>query len=673
MSGPAETVLLVDDEPTVRKLLHAGLARRGFTVTGVADVASALERFRAEHHDIVLVDAMMPGMDGFEVCHAIRALPDGDLVPIVMLTGLDDDASIARPYESGATDFYVKSPQMTLLAERLRYLLRTARMQRELARSRASLAKAQRIARIGSWEWNLAQRVVDASPESLCLLGVPGEERRVPESRFIGLFYADGADAFRYEVLAILKTGRPHRIEGSVRQADGMRSLQVEVDAERDANGATMRATGTVQDVTERRQAEERMRRLENYDGLTGFANLRLFRSRLEEAVAGVRRADQLLAVLVIGLDRFKRVNDSFGHAAGDALLREVAGRLARSVHGQHSAACTARGQDGAELARVGGDEFSVLLTQLDGRSQAAVVAQRILEALRKSFDVADTECWLTGSIGIAAFPEDGAGAEELLARAESTMRAAKAGGRDTLRFHESRRDLTGGSAMRIEIALRRALDRGDLCLHWQPIVDAIAERIVGAEVLMRSQRGERLVPPSEFIPVAEDTGLIVPMGEWALETACAQLAAWRRRRLAPIYVGVNFAASHVQKRDVQGQVRKTLDATGLAPEVLALEITETVLMDFLEPTLRGLRALRELGVKIAIDDFGTGYSSLSYLKRLPVTALKIDRSFVAGIAEDPDDAAIVSAISGLARWRSTWSPKASRRAPSAPRCGGTA
>jgi len=646
--APPDKVLLVDDEPTVRALLRAGLSRRGFEVTDVASGAELIERFRALQPDILLVDAVMPGMDGFEACRAIRALPEGGLVPIVMLTGLDDDTSIARAYDSGATDFYVKSNQMTLLAERLRYLLRTARMQQELARSRARLARAQRIARLGSWDWNLRERRVDASPETLRILGLPEGEPRVPEARFVGQFYAGTVDAFRFEVLAGRKTGRAHRLEGRVQSGGAGRPIEIEVDAERDASGAIVGVAGTVQDVTERRQAEDKLRRLESFDALTGLANRVRFRIRFEETLRGSRAGDRSLAVLAVGLDRFKRVNESYGHAAGDELLREAAARVVRSLRGHDVVAYGLHEDEGTELARLGGDEFGVLLTRLSSGDDIAVVARRLLEALRRPYRVGDNECWITASIGSAAFPQDGDGAEKLLARAEAAMRAAKAGGRDTHRAYEPRFGAPRNGTLRAESRLRRALERSELRLHWQPIVDAASGTIAGAEVLMRWERDGTLVPPAEFIPLAEETGLIVPMGEWALDAACGQLADWRRRGLPPLYVGVNVAASHVQQRDIHTQVRQVLERHRLEPHALALEITESLLMDLVEPTLRGLHRLRELGVQIAIDDFGTGYSSLSYLKRLPVGTLKIDRSFVRDIASDADDAAIVSAIVGM-------------------------
>ena len=651
MSGMPDRVLLVDDDYPTRLLVSTGLAQRGFAVVEAADGAAALERFRVDRPDIVLLDAEMPGMSGFEVCKAMRASPEGEHVPIVMLTGLDDDASITRAYEAGATDFYVKSSQMTLLAERVRYLLRTARMSAELARSRARLAKAQRIARLGTWDWDLARRTVSASAESLRILGLSEREEPVPEEVFVRRFYPDGVDAFRFEVLTSLKAARVHRFAGTVQLPGEPHPIEIEMDAERDA-GAIVRVNGTLQDVTERRRAEEQVRRLANFDSLTGLANRNLFRSRLEEALAESRRNRQRLAVLMIGLDRFKQVNDSLGQAAGDALLREAAARLNRSARSpdRGSVAPVLPDGDNSALARLGGDEFAVILFDLKERADAGRAAERVLGALREPFLIDGNECWVTASIGIAACPDDADSAEQLLVRADAAMRKAKAGGHDTYRFYEAARGPASADRLRIEADLRRAIERDELRLHWQPIVNVDSGRMSGAEVLLRWQREDRLVPPAEFIPLAEQTGIIVSMGEWVLETACRQLAAWRRDGLKPICVGVNLAASHVQQRDVQRQVRDLLIAHGLAPEVLSLEITESLLMDFAEPTLRGLAGLRELGVRIAMDDFGTGYSSLSYLKRLPVTTLKIDRSFVVDVADDADGGAIVSAITGLAR-----------------------
>jgi diguanylate cyclase (GGDEF)-like protein len=649
MNKNPDSVLLVDDDAMVRKMVKAALEQRGLQVTDVGSGQAAIDAFDARRPDIVLLDAMMPELDGFATCRRLRALPDGEHVPVIMLTGLDDDESIARAYESGATDFFIKSPQMTLLAERIRYLLRTSRMREELARSRTKLAMAQRIARLGSWEWDFASGNVTASEECFRILGLQYTEAGVPESDFLTAFYPDGVDAFRFQALAGLKTGRSHRFEGTVHTNVGQRQLDVELDAERDAASHIVRIIGTIQDITDRRNTEEHVRRLANYDSLTGLANRNLFRSRFEEAVGQARQARGRVAALVINLDRYKIVNDTLGHAAGDGVLREVASRLNRSVRSRNP---IVRGYDGENtaVARLGGDEFVVLLTELSEREDAGRVAERILEALRRPVLVEGQECWVTASIGIAVFPEDGDGGEELLAHADAAMQDAKATGRNAWRAFNSGMAMASVERLRVEGDLRKALERDELRLHWQPIVDVGTGRIAGAEALMRWHRGEKLVSPMEFIGLAEETGLIIPMAEWALDTACRQLRSWTDMGLDPIYASVNITSKHVQQRDLFKVVQRVLESAGLPPERLALEITETGLMDFVEPTLRILNALRDQGVKVAIDDFGTGYSSLSYLKRLPISMLKIDRAFVKDVIEDSDDRAIVSAICGMAR-----------------------
>lgn len=631
-----DRVLLVDDDPMVRILVRKALTRHGFDVADAGGGERGLVVFREWRPAIVLLDARMEGMDGFDTCRALRAAPGGLHVPVVMLTGLDDDASIAQAYDAGATDFYVKSPQLTLLVQRVRYLLRTSRMRDELARSRTRLARAQRIARLGSWEWDLKARTVTATTECLALLGLLGGEQAMSEAGFISVLRPDGPDAFRFEALARLKAGRPYRFECSVQVRDGTRQLAVEVDGERDETGTIARTTGVVQDVTERRETEERAQRLASFDGLTGLANRSRFRARLAEALAASSEA----AVMVIGLDRFKLVNQSIGHDAGDAVLVEAAARIE---------SCARRSAEGVSLARLGGDEFAVLLHGAGDMAAAGAVADRVRSELRRPFLVDGAEIWIAASVGAAAAPGDADTADTLLQRADAAMRSAKASGGDCFRAYEAASAARDVARLRIEPALRKALERGELRLHWQPIVHGATGRVRAAEVLMRWEREDGLVSPAEFIPLAEETGLIVPMGEWALETACRQLADWWSGGLEGLQVAINLSGAHLQRPDVRRVVHQALARSGLPTQALTLEITETVLMDFLEPTLRTLQELRESGVRIAIDDFGTGYSSLSYLRRLPVSAVKIDRSFVMDVATDPHSAAIVTAIAGLA------------------------
>ena len=647
MELPAH-VLLIDDDPVVRKLIRAALVKRGMQVTEAANGEAGLAAWRDGRAEIVLLDALMPAMDGFATCQALRTLPGATHVPVVILTSLDDDASIARAYESGATDFFVKTPQMTLLAERIRYLLRTARMREELAQSREKLATAQRIARVGSWEWELQARSMRASSACFDLLGLPETDQAVAEQGFIERFYPDGVDAFRFAVLAGLKSGQSHQLEGAVLRHDGMHALEIDVQAELDANQVIARVVGTLHDITERRAAEQKIRQLADFDGLTGLPNRNFFRASLDEAIQHAKLHAGALAVLVVNVDRFTLINETYGRVGGDVVLREVAQRLARTLKRVLPGAQV--DVDRAQLARIGADEFVALLPAPGDSTQLAAIAQEMIDALRAVIHVQGQECWLATNVGIARYPLDGDSAEILLAHASTARAAAKSAGRYTYRLYASNQAQHDVAQLQLERDLRKAVAQNDLRLHWQPIVDARSGRIVAAEALMRWQRGTELIAPSAFIPLAEDTGLIFAMGEWALQTACQQIHAWTLAGLPAIAVSVNLSSAHVQQRDLPAAITRILQDTGCPPEQLRIEITETGLMDFSESTLQTLRAIRALGVRIGIDDFGTGYSALSYLKRLPVSVLKIDRSFVRDVAGDAGDTAIISAICGMAQ-----------------------
>ncbi len=651
MSETRDKVLLVDDEPTTRLVLRRALEQRGFEVKDADGGQKALGLFPEFAPDIVLLDALMPDMDGFATCTRLRALPAGQHVPILMLTGLNDDQSIAHAYDAGATDFFVKAPQMTLLAERVRYLLRTARMQADLVRSRSALAQAQRIARLGSWEWNLGAGKVNASEEARRILGLENEASDVAEAVFIPALYRDGLDAFRLLAFTSLRAGRAHRFATDLFLSDGhLRPVEVELEGERNKEGRISRVLGTVQDMSERRETEEQMHKLASFDSLTGLANLNLFRQRLLEEMLEAKRTNEIMAVLVMNLDSFKTVNKTLGAAAGDAVLREIALRLSRTVRARDRDRVGAHDGDNAAVARVGGDEFAIIARGIALPEHVERIAERLLETVRKPVMLESGECRVGASIGAALFPRDAGDAEILLQRSEFAMTQSRQAGRGGYRVYSPENDEKSAARFRLESDLRNALDRKELRLHWQPIIEGRSGKVSGAEVLMRWQRGDKLVPPLAFIPIAQELGLIVPMTEWAVNEACSQLADWQRAGIGFDYVSVNITSGHFQERNLLTFLRTVLEQTGLPASGLQLEITETMMMDSLDTTLRTIRNLRDTGVRFAIDDFGTGYSSLSYLKRLPVTSLKIDRSFVKDLDTGGDDDAIVGAISSLAR-----------------------
>jgi diguanylate cyclase (GGDEF)-like protein len=388
--------------------------------------------------------------------------------------------------------------------------------------------------------------------------------------------------------------------------------------------------------ITERTQT--RLFQLAHYDALTGLPNRLLFLDRLRQAMTQANRSERLVAIMLLDLDRFKAVNDTLGHSLGDRLLTHIAERLTACV------------REGDTIARLGGDEFTVLIPELRHIQDAASIAQKIVEHLDRPFALNGHEVFITPSIGIAFYPfcED---IEELLVNADTAMYEAKNLGGNNYQFYTYEMRTASHERLALESALRRALDHNELVLHYQPQLDLASGRIVGAEALIRWQHPELgLIAPADFIPLAEETGLIIPIGEWALHAACAQARAWQNRGLPELRVAVNLSARQFYQKDFVATVTDILAQTGLAARHLELELTESTLMQNTAGTVTALTELHQRGVQIAMDDFGTGYSSLSYLKRFPVDRVKIDRSFVADVITDPDDAAIVSAIIAMTR-----------------------
>jgi diguanylate cyclase (GGDEF)-like protein len=393
------------------------------------------------------------------------------------------------------------------------------------------------------------------------------------------------------------------------------------------------------EDVTEHKKAEERAQFLATHDDLTGLPNRWMFAEAVNDAVKAGHGYGHLFAVMFMDLDRFKNINDTLGHAAGDVLLIETAKRLKECV----------RRSD--VIARIGGDEFVILLREVSDQSQVARIAQKILTAVVKPLAIHGHECRITGSIGISMFPTDALDEETLIKNADAAMYVVKEEGRNGFGFHF--RDITSQSIERLtlEASLRGALERDELLLHYQPKQDLGDGGITGVEALLRWQHPDLgLLPPSRFIALAEESGLIVPIGKWVIETACAQNVAWQRQGLSALRIAVNLSPRQFADPALLSDIEAALKKSGMAPELLELEITESMVMQNVERAMRVLKAIKGLGVMLAIDDFGTGYSSMSLLKKFPIDVLKIDRSFVREITSNSEDKAIADAIIALGR-----------------------
>ena len=650
-------VLLVDDDEVSLLLTSIALAEQGFGVTKAMSGEEALGLLARSNPDVVVLDALMPGLDGFQTCRALRQMPGRESLPVLMLTGLDDDASISRAYEAGATDFFVKSTQWRLLSGRLLYLLRAAGVRAELERSKSRLARAQDLARMGSFDWRQGHGGPVFSIEGLRVFGLAPTES-LGFRALLRLLSSDDRSGLMAVLHDAIKHARLLATDIPATLHDGRpRVIHVEAEPEFNEHGTLVGYSGIVQDVTDRRMAEDKIRHLANFDVLTGLPNRRQLIWRAERALEFGRRLNHQAALLLIDLDRFKVINDTLGHAAGDELLMEVARRLRSCVrHCDHVSDASidslgSRSHRALEaVGRYGGDEFVALLPEVTDERDAERVAARILDLMREPILIGGQECFVTASVGIALFPRDGQSVADLLRNSDIAMYSVKSTGRNSASMYRPALAGKGREKLELESALHKAIERDELVLHYQPKVDVRGARMVGVEALMRWRRNGALVPPGDFIPLAEETGLIVPLSKWAIGEAARQARIWQDNFGFADSIAVNLPNRLFERTDLVEYIHTAVTAHGVPHRVIELEITETGLMKDLQNVIPSLHRLNEIGVEISIDDFGTGYSSLAYLTTLPISELKIDRSFVRDLGMTPQSSAVVTAIIALAR-----------------------
>ena len=667
-SPSAPVVLIVDDDPSIRLVASGALENSGFTVEEAEDGLDAIEKVEHLAPDIVLLDVVMPGLDGFSVCEELRKRTGSTHTPVLMMTGLEDVDSINQAYEKGATDFITKPINYNILVYRVRYMLRAQQNVNALRNSEARLADAQRIARLGYWDWDPANDQFTASEQIHQMFDLDKTALPTYES-FMSLVHAEDCEEVERNIEKTSHGNRSISMEHRIcLPGGGERVVHQELVSDSDEVDGRPVLRGIIQDVTERKKVEEQVYQIAHFDELTGLPNRRFLQRHLRFVVEQAKRYNRIIALLSIDIDRFNRIiallsididrfnriNESLGHGAGDLLIKKVAQRILRSLRasdcvGRPSIAAPNQ-MDQDTLARIDGDQFLVLLPEIARPEDAAIVADRINSNMSESFLVSDSEVHLTVSTGITLFPENGEDEDTLLKHADAAMRQAKDEGRNNYQFFSGSTNEKARARLEMEDGLRRALERNEFELHYQPKIDLAAHAPTGMEALVRWQHPEReLVSPASFIPVAEESGLIVPIGEWVLRTACRQARTWELEGLAPLRVSVNLSAAQLREQRLVALVSEVLDETKLKPDHLILELTESLIMSDTEANLKVMDALKSLGVRLSIDDFGTGYSSLSYLRRFPADELKIDRSMINGIENDTDAGALVDGIINLA------------------------
>ena len=629
-------VLIADDDAAHRRVLQNILEKAGFRVDTAENGKIALEKYAELNPDAVLLDVEMPELDGFSVCEAIRAEEQIRETPIFIITGREDEEAVERAYSVGATDFLNKPIALTVLPHRIQYVLRT------------------------STSLNDLRGLIRAIPDLIFVVNADGDVQEglsrgdathtqqiqaLSTASKVNFYPCENDDKARACIKLALETGKTQVYEHALDALD----IHLETRfVTRDSNTVL----AIVRDITDRKNSESRIFNLAYFDELTALPNRQLFGQSLVRTIEKAERDEQEFAVLFVDLDRFKRINDTLGHSVGDELLKEVARRLEKCIRATDSISRIESMHDGGiQLARLGGDEFVIKLYGIESEDSVSAVAGRIISVLTPPFNCEGHQFVVTPSIGIAMYPQDGTTAEELLMNADSAMYRAKFAGRNNYQFYSETMRTKSLHRIDLENEIRKALETDQFELHYQPKADAETWSLVGAEALLRWHHPERgNISPVEFIPIAEETGLIVPIGQWVLKQACKQAKTWTEFPFGDIAVSVNISSHQFQSDSLIDDVLGAALSAGIEPTLLELEITESVLLHDADNTLVALNTLKRAGIALSVDDFGTGYSSLSYLKRFPIDTLKIDRSFVKDLHTDKDDAAICAAILAMAQ-----------------------
>lgn len=653
-------VLVAEDDASTRLWLENALVKLGHEPVMARDGNEAWLKLQEEDPPrIIILDWVMPGMNGLELCRKIRALADGDSYSVLVVTGRDQPDDLLEVLNAGASDYLAKPVNVAQLKTRLLIASRNVseaikrlRAEEALRESEERYALAALGANDGLWDWNLRTDEVYYSPRWKAMLGYEDHQVGTAPDEWLGRVHPEDVDRLWNEISAHLDSATDHfESEHRLRHRDDTyRWMLSRAIAVRDARGKAYRMAGSQTDITERKHAEERLRHNAFHDPLTGLPNRALFMDRLQRMVEFAKEhSNYVFAVLFLDLDRFKVINDSLGHTIGDQLLMAISRRLEACLR---SGDTVARFGKENTIARLGGDEFTVLIEDLHNVEEASMIARRIHAELAAPFKLSGREVFTNASIGIAISTAGYDNAEDVLRDADTAMYRAKAMGKGRHAFFEPSMREQAVATLHIENALRRAIDREEFVIHYQPIVDLATGEIWGIEALLRWQHPEHgLVTPADFLSVADETGLILPIELLVLRDASRQFRRWQEQfpKNPPIFACVNISGRQFALPDLVERLDASLAQSGLDPSTLIFEITESSIIANGDSVTKTLADLRGRGIRCYLDDFGTGYSSLSYLHRFPLDGLKIDHSFIGRLEEDGQHAEIVGTIITLA------------------------
>ncbi len=628
-------ILVVDDDENFRTVTRSTLVSANFVVDEADNGRAALEKIKQRKPDLIILDAEMGGLDGFETCRLIRADTSIVDMPIIMSTGLGELESIDNAFESGATDFIVKPINFPILIHRLWFIIRADEVFTELKNSKHQLSSAQRIARLGYWIWNVEDNYFQISDQLAELCRIRQDDFYTTLDGYINLVVPEDQERVKFLISEAFSCDVVQDIEYHLR-VPGDKPITVHQEISRMTQDGHEVLTGTVQDISQIKTNEKQIHYLAYFDPLTGLANRTCYQDHIRSMIKKSKNRNEKLAFLFLDLDGFKDINDSMGHDLGDLLLKNIAKRLQEVI------------RDVDFAARLGGDEFCILLNDANQNELVAEVAQRCLKKVNTPLFLNNQQIKPRVSIGIAIYPQDGINEVDLMKAADTAMYAAKQAGKQCFAFYSQDMAVEATSRLDKEQMLRDAFDKEQFELYYQPQVSMQTGRIVGLEALVRWIHPLKgVISPGEFIPLLEQIGLIVDLGNWALRTACQQIAAWYEAGHPYIQIAVNISPLHFKDDGLVGTIDHLLEEFDIPPEYLELEVTESAMQA--EKYLDIFKELREIGVRISIDDFGTGYSCLASLKQLPLDCIKIDKIFVDDVLTNTHTPLLLGAIIGLA------------------------